>query len=601
MVNEIKASEPSFLSGVLPAKVNTLFKSYNKDTFFSERHLDTKEIARTRRFFSFLLPLYLRQLEEINSELFPYLLEAKKAHIRKFVLETFYLLYAKYQLDAIEGRTYTLKDLGENMELCADLIGALDQNKTIASMHQERIDESKKPGKYLGRFIAEELLALFDKLVALNKTGTITAVMTAINSERLLYWVWGSSLFSYILAIWPDDAFNKQQAQMGLNTVAPFFGYMSWVLYYARFSINLMLLVKHTLGPWVMQNDENDIPMMERFKTQWELRKFALINDAVWATANLACFYWLVGSGLFGYAGNLVTVGLLFMDLVLSTWQFWEESTRHNKNSWSLQERRLKLLLDRGSNPENRAQIDEELFTLEKMIAKSEGDWAYRRAELLSGWFYALGLILSFTVMCCLFLPPFTATAAVVGLGGAALCFLLSVADGIIKGGIAIAKTKHEQRLVKLQYDELVKKFKQVPDGVNSENIKKQLYLDIERLRNTGQHQERIMNFQAIQLLRTVLINALVPGIIFCSLMFMPLGIGLAVMAAGLAIALISHILIKRLEPKAKDLPVFNQAKYEAFASKVKHAEPKGGLGLFHPREKPAKDKVSFTPPWKST
>ena len=86
-----------------------------------------------------------------------------------------------------------------------------------------------------------------------------------------------------------------------------------------------------------------------------------------------------------------------------------------------------------------------------------------------------------------------------------------------------------------------------------------------------SEHQERRAHFQKLKLIYSVMIDVLIPPLVFASFMFLPLGIGLGVLAAGIALALIAHKILKQYEPLALKLPSLDDpvmaAEYERVAN----------------------------------
>jgi hypothetical protein len=99
------------------------------------------------------------------------------------------------------------------------------------------------------------------------------------------------------------------------------------------------------------------------------------------------------------------------------------------------------------------------------------------------------------------------------------------------------------------------------------EPIKKQLYLDMKQLQAKTVYQKELINFQKMKLINSILFEVLVPALVFASLVFMPMGVGIAVIAAGLIVAAIANQTLKRFEPKAPSLPDMDEAEYAAFAA----------------------------------
>jgi uncharacterized membrane protein (DUF485 family) len=537
-------------------------------------------IFKKRQSLAAALDFYGRGLERISSAQLRFLNAPQRIALEQQLLFSFYLFSAQYQLDKAEGRRQALSARSVQIKKCARLIQELRYlmgKRKPESELTKLINDSEKHARYLGLSIAPVIASLMldpegtlqaEEWKGSGKTGAIKDWMGVINGRRL-YWVWGGNLLNTIVSLLPDGFANKQQAKDGLSAPSPVTGYMSWLLYYARFGINLCLLLKHTLsGPW-MSAEEAKIPWRERFKTQWHQRKFALLNDSIWGFANMACFLWLTGSSMLGYYGNLVTTVLLLMDVSFSVWRFWEESTQHNVDMarYDKDIAQLREKISKEKDKDKKEQLEWEEKTLLRARAESERAWRYKKYGLINDLVYAVALMVSFSVMCgCLFPPAAMAatTGILLGVVGAVLCFVLTTVYSAVSGGMEIAKAREYGRLAKEEAQDCFQQFLKETDPL----LKKQWYLDTKRLLADSNHQERVIHYKKMKLIHAVLIDAMVPSLVFISLMFMPLGIGVAVIAAGFLLAMMTHIMLKRFEPKASALPEWNEQEYQAVLNK---------------------------------
>ncbi|MDP1604968.1 MAG: hypothetical protein Q8M03_17095 [Legionella sp.] len=588
-----------------------------------ENKLPTKAIHNLRAFLPILLTYYSDQLDQMNPAIFAFLTDDQKINYTNQLKFTYYLFYAQYQLDKAEHRRRALADYTAAMNKCSKFLDQLDLSTPKPTPEELLLTETSASEKYLkfcgltiiAPYVVQKIMAFIDsKAEVFGKAKTVITkeIMTDINGVRL-YWVWGGGLLSSVLEMLPANFFNAQQAQIAVNAPNILTGYISWVLYYARFGINLMLLLKHTIkGPW-MSIEESKIPWQERFKTQWDKRKFALLNDSIWATANMACFFWLTGAGMLGYFGNFLTAGLLIMDLTLTIWRFWEESTKHAAKMLQFGEiqtdmeeklEHAKIKLDRFApgtglqaliaKPGQINELKQEILELEHKLAdnkklknKMQSEWQFKRYNTLNDLAYAAGLLMAFCLMYCFFCPPFLiapAVLAIIGLAGAALCFVLTVVNAAVTGALDVTSTRRASKEAREECEELLVQFKKTDDV----NIKKQLYLQMEGLMAQSDYHQKMVHFHAIKLVRSVLIDALAPAIIFTALVFMPLGIGLTVVAAAIALAILSKILLNQFKPAMGDHPSFDnklELEFEAFNSKrepaLSHFDKKKGHSFF--------------------
>ena len=648
-------------------------------TDYAKRYmlLNYTELFRKRESLSVLLIDYKRRLSTTNPASFAFLNAAQREALAADLLFAFYILSAQFCLDEAEHRRQGLQDLGQQIKDCASYIEqlrALSFQATPESMLRSRLEDSEKPLKYLGLTVLAP--ALVETMVAISdgdapvqkpekqsaslivsakttsprdaggrglaetmnepeksepipgKTGHIKEWMGKLNNRRL-YWVWGGGLLNTIVSILPEDFANKHQTEKVLAAPAYYTGHVSWMLYYARFGIELGLLLKHTIaGPWMSAEERSiskHIVSLERFQTQWQQRKFQLLNDSVWATANMACFFWLVGNGLLGYLGNALTAGLLLMDVALSTWQFSEESTKHNAESLRY-ERDIRLLRadllkkkvllqeqterdalfakkgDESKRSEAALAAQEqydianaELTALLKAKKQLDLDWDQKKYALAHAWVYALGLLVAFSMLCCFFFPPaalLPATVMLLGVIGAVFCFVLTIGNAAVLGAMDIVYKKRSIAEKDREYALKLTQFVRC----DNEFVKKQLYLDMKLLSAETAHEEASIRYQKLKLVRGILVDALVPALIFFGFTFLPFGVGIAALAVGFALILASHYILKRFEPPRVNLPTFEETDYQLFKQKAQLPAPKAqekSQPAFFAKKKP-EDQPSF-------
>ncbi len=561
-------------------------------TLYDESYLPGKKLAldhlqlfRQSQSLADAVTFCEHQLNGTNVVKFQFMNDAQLDALEEELLFSFYVLSAQYQLHEVEHRRQDLPHLSNQIKKNAFLINEIrkrKQKKTPETLLLSAIDDSEKHLKYLGVTLVAPMVidALLDFIDEENEpspeewdnsgqTGVVKEWMGIFNGRRL-YWVWCGNFLSTVIGLIPDEFANKPQAEWGVQAPLPVTGYISWVLYFVRFGINLGLLLKHTIaGPW-MSEEERQIPFGERFNAQWQQRKFALLNDSLWGLINMACFLWLIGKGLLGYLGNVVTTGLLLMDVVLTVWRFYEEDTKHHAEILRF-ERDIDELRQKinalNEEEEERLKLSIQLDALIQSKKRCELEWQYKKYALVNDLSYAAALLISFALMVSFLFPPAAlapATALILGVLGAALCFVITAVYSAVSEGLGVAKAQEISRMNRCDVEVLLVKFSETTD----ELVKKQLYLDMKQLMADSLYQDRLSGFQKMKLVRVMLVDLLVPPLIFVSLMFMPLGIGLAVIAAGFALAITSYLILNRFEPSPDQLPEFDEAMYKAFASK---------------------------------
>jgi hypothetical protein len=569
-------------------------------------------LFRSRQSLARALTLRETWLETLNPASIKFLNDTQKNHLAQELYFAFYIFSAQYQLDVTESRAQCLPERGEQIKKCAKLLAKLRRSlgkETLKQTNHEvelerSVDDSEKPLKYLGlTLVAPVLVELTESFIS---TGQIRDKMNEINGRRL-YWVWGRTLLTSVLEALSLDFFFKVQADENLEIQGTYMGYLSWILYYARAGMRWGLLLKHTLkGPWMSEAErEMDITAWERFSTQWDQRKFYLINDTIWATGNLACFYWLIGNGMFGWWGNVLTAGLLLMDVSVAWWSYNESETAHKadmlkyRNEINALEEKI-AILEHGNDEEIRAilrrrdvvatleggaqvieydlnsiaktqQISvlrEQLSTLTQAQAKCALDWTLKRKGLNYDFAYAVGLLAAFIVLCSFLVFPgvfVPLTTMIIGITGAALCFVL---NGIYAGflnSLDVEKSTQAKSMAISAKNDYINLF------LNSDEPRerKRLYLEIQRLEATSEYQRKMVVFQEMALVHSVIVDAIIPAGMFAALVFLPLGFAFAALAAGLLVAYVAYKIIETYKPKQEKLPKFDNDKFIQFEAEI--------------------------------
>lgn len=542
-----------------------------------------------------LTPLnyHLGVLDKTNPNTFCYLNDIQKNQLLRELQVAYFFLVAQKQYEITHQKTENIKKYDVYLVLCQKLIDSLHQQMNPNNPFPPLPVSEGHPEKYLfiqyAKWLADAMVDFADR-----KTKTIQKAMGWFNEKRL-YWVWGSSLLKTVLELLPDDFFNTSQAAGAVKSPDPYTGTLSWALYYFRFSLNLFLLLKHTLrGPW-MSEEEKQMPWTERFTTQWEQRKFTLLNDSLWATANLVCFFWLNGKTGLGTWGDLLTLGLLVFDISVAAWDYAEQNTRYHKEMSNYDNdihqlgqanEILQQVLVEKDTEQEQIEVKKALYENELKIAalkraqtQCKTEWRHQQFGLALNISYAVGLMLAFTVLTVPFLPITGPALMAVGTIGAVLCFALTVVYSTIKSGAEVYKAYYSKKELQQELEDLIKEWMTTPP--EDENMKKLLFLEIKTLEAETEHQKNKVVYQTLHFLRSLVIESLTPALIFASFVFLPLGGALGVLAAALITAIISHLVIE-MAFKPKDLkPIeFDEENYSNFCNNV---EKKNRTSERHP------------------
>lgn len=555
-----------------------ILQSYLIEAFNAKKvlhHRDLLAYNRQMRGGDFLLSLnfYSNLKNTLDPAIIPYFSPDRKDQLCHELGIALLLLRAEQEYEASHQKIENEKIYESQIKRCFELLDALNPARSVNS-----------PFAYCGITLAQE----FAKKITESRdftTKTVKKVVQEFNEKRL-YWVWGSSLIKTVLGLVPENLYNSRQARGIIKIPDPYFGILGWTLYYFRFFLNLFLLLKHTLkGPW-MSEEEGLTPWYERFKTQWAERKFTLLNDSIWGTANLVCFFWLHGQGVLGTAGDALTLLLLVFDISVCLWDFSEQQTLHEARIQDYQEAINRLesagTLCESETPEEKKlkakQLQRQIDTLKREYCKCQKDWELQKLSLYHNIAYAVALMLAFILLTMPFMPVAAPTALILGAVGAVLCFAFTVISTAIKGGIDLYSLGQGLDEAENQFKSCIALFE---NELNPDQ-KKLLYLEIKGFHQQTIYQKQLIAYQTISLVRSIMLSALMPAIIFSCLVFLPLGIGFAALGATLGLAIATHSLIDALfkpDENQKKSSEFNEKSYRSFCD---FTAKKNNAGKYH-------------------
>ncbi len=544
----------AMISGIIRSYLETYKDEHVKLRYRKALHalLQTNDSTMLHSLNYYLNALYKTDEVLIDKEV------KDKIKIKRRLLLTYLLLLQNNDYDKYNDAILRCEEL-------IDYINFNDQDKkSIESFAQQRAYPGK-PASYCGieagYWMGERILELVT-----DKTKAVVSWMSAINEKRL-YWVWGGGLLRTVLSLLPTEFYNILNAKDVATAPSRFTGYMSWTLYYARFALNAFLLIKDTFAPpmTAKERELGKIDYWERFKTQWDIRKFTLLNDSIWGIANMVCFFWFRGSD-----GDALTIALLGFDLFIAIWDFEEQKTIYNKKmlDYEIQIHSLRMELHETTGPADINALLQQIHKLEKEQSKSQRDWDNKKITLISGVAYALSLMIAFTLLTMPFLPIPAATLVIIGVIGAILCFALTVIYNAIKGGLEIRTANLSAKEAKMELTEKIKEFKVLlanqPDLDSTDKIF--LFLEIKQSLAETEYQKQMVQYQTMHLIRNILIQSIIPALMFVSLVFLPLGVGFGVLGAALALAVVTNLIIeKTFKPDEVHFPEFDNEEYVAF------------------------------------
>ena len=394
----------------------------------------------------------------------------------------------------------------------------------------------------------------------------IIKVMTWVNNNRL-YWIWAGGFLRTILALMPEGFYYSDNATLVAKAPFSFTGVLSWTLYFTRFTFNSLLLLNNIFVPQLTEEDNiwSKLSYSERFKKEWSKKKFELLNDLIWGIANMMCFFWFQGSD-----GDALTLFLLVFDIKMVLWGVEEEKTQHladNKKE-EVKESDVMFLIDHicsvSDTIEKKRQCHVELDELLVKQTRYKGDWRHKELGSYNNIVYASALLIAFALLTMPFMPLSAATLYLMNFIGSVLCFMMILITNIVKGIIEgkCARLSSEEAEALFINKIYVFEMKKRGDPALDDMEKIRLFMEINQLMTEFDCQEQMRCYQIVSLIRKVIIQSLIPAIMFGSFVFLPIGTGFAVLAATLALAIVSYSLI---EDKYAEIKTAIETKFSEF------------------------------------
>lgn len=530
-----------------------------------------------------LTPLnyYLGVLKNTDEVMFAYMSAEKKEQLLRDLQVTCLLLLAQKRYELTHQKYENKERYNQELIKCQQLIDRLNYTNSCEEQGIQPAPEygyltEEYPVKYLFIHFGQKFAEFMAKMPVVS-TKSIQKYMDWFNDKRL-YWVWGSSILLTILALLPADFFNTTSTMNKITGLGFYTGIASWALYYFRLSIHLSLLLKHTIaGPW-MSEEEAKTPWTERLATQWSLRKLALGNYAFWATGNLLCFLLLIPKNGLGAWGDALTLGLLAFDIFQTVWEFEEQRTKFFQEMQGF-DRDITIIKDLIHNYKDAESDDDkkllkdwllQLHALERSKKQCQRDWDHLNLGLTNNIAYAVGLMLAFAILTLPFLPLSGPAILAITVTGAVLCFAFTVIYNAVKSGLEIHKAYESKNEAKEDYKNKIAEFKELlaHNPELNDNEKKFLFLEIQKCMAETAYQKQMIIYQSMHFFRSVMMEALMPAIIFASFVFLPIGIGFAIMGAVLGLAIASNNLIEEsYTPKKNSLKKFDEHEYNDFCA----------------------------------
>ena len=311
----------------------------------------------------------------------------------------------------------------------------------------------------------------------------------------------------------------------------------------------------------------DQISISERFNVQWEKHGFGIINDFFWATANMACFLWLIKDGVWGctaYMGNALTAALLLMDLVLIACQQNKKKKEHDNTMEQYEQDIIRLRQQRDQAPEELKKVlNEHLTVLIDAQKTCEFEWNSANKDFYSTLVFAAGLLAGFSLVCCFFFPPTgipLATVLILALVGAALSFVLTLAYHAMLTNTKIERLEELLSASEQQRDELQQQLDTPQAPGLTQNQRELILLDIGHLDKKIIYQTDMIDYHRKEMIQQIFSEAMTPATAFVFLVFLPLNLSLPLMLPIIALLLLSSSILARFKPPEPEVTNVNGA-----------------------------------------
>ena len=437
--------------------------------------------------------------------------------------------YERYLLNKNENRHQVINEYWRDTKRCFSLLLAL---KALPNSEPKWMTKE------------QAILDDYSKHYLIGITDDLIRWMSNLNYWRL-YWVWTGMMLRMALSIIPDNSFDAGPAKLAANAPQNIAGIISWALYFARLFINLIILLKHTIACslW-MSKAEMNTDWQDRMSAQWQQRKFSMLNDLIWGAANLVCYFWWTGSGIWGYYGNVLTAGLLIADLMLTLWRRYESLETQDETLRQFNAEILQLTQDiaRQSCPSKKRQLEYSKERVEEARFLAILNAEHNKKGLNADRALAMALVASFIVMTALLTPEGVFSDIVtntLGMSGAGGLFVFALIYSIYKAYLEVCRAEDLELKALSECENVLNKLSNPVAHDTQEII--ELNRRYQELQKEIKYQQDSAQYLYYEGIRASLIEALFPLVMVSAFTLLPFGFGIAALALGGVLSAVSY------------------------------------------------------------
>ncbi len=553
----------------------------------------------------------INYLLRTNPAIFKYLTPVERKALEINLRQAYYQLGAQRQATCITGEGQFPRINMENLEHCAFLLRNLElvDKEEELEAHKKQAQNSggelNQWEKKLNQWRQEKINFWID--FSAGKTVYFTRWMNELNVWNS-YWGWAGQTLRTAAHMLPQNFHHIQQTIEASTSLAEPLRILSSILHYISVSINFALILRHSLkGPWMSEEEKELIEQKggtwNQFTERLAAQKLALINNLIFVTNTLVRLLWLAKHGL-GPFGDLLTIVLLTGDVYLSYLATTDAQKKRQQEIQFYDDEIaiLKKKIQGDNSADTRARIaiiDDEQFQiaraqlarLEQARDRCEDHWSRQLKERTINVYYAAGVAIGFILMVFPWVEiGVKASAEALVMGATAYCFVLALLYAGYKAYMEVTKAQDSRMSALEECHALLS-----VDGPLSEAD----YIRYKDMFAQAKYQEEMEKHQYYVLIRSVIIQSIIPIAIFAGFTFATFGIGLVVFAIVAAVAILTHYALEYFKPEEAALAEFEEEHYHAFskedekksvAADIKMMKSKGVAGLFSSKKENEND-----------
>jgi hypothetical protein len=557
MVDEPVFAHLSFtqLTDDAKAAVMKCAQKYQSDSFNSpEWPIDIHAVFSERASLPQALAQSTLWISTLDPVMFPVCSSQKAQYYEEELSFAFYLAIADCELAILEGRA----DVARRQKHVLHVANLLAQLRNRAHVNQPMLPAHDRddPDHYFGLYIlAPKITEAIEAWATPDKVAGYVDYPGSLNGGRF-YLIWSTQLLNALCL-----TLNRTRhylsfglAESVLNGLSDATGSMGWGLYLLRFGVNarFALDVPKQMDALNLSKSETSAYRAEKALGQ----KFLLANDLIWGLVNFICFWILVGDGLYGWYGNVLTAGLFTFDFSLCMLEFSETQAKHEVQMLDYQTA-IDALNQKYLGGEI-AEVGWHLAALKKAQARAALSWRYNLKQLKLDAIYVASVVVGFILMASFLTPPgalIPATALMLSLIGSSLCFAFTLAHKSTQSWLNALETGEVLDGIDAEYQVCIDLF----EASDRSDDKRQIFLDMRLLWTETEEQRQLVLYQQADMWCTLMTRMALPALFLAGFVFMPMTLGVSMFVVGAVLLLAANCYVAEFAPESareKNIPL---------------------------------------------